>query len=146
RGVVFIATPHVGSPLATLVYKLRYLTRPTSVIADLMPGHSLQKLNTWYRDYVIKAKTRSLVFRENEPTKGIVTVVNFNSADGGIPGASPINTDFDHIEICKPSDKKNIVYSTTLRFLDEIFGPREIFKVPYEENIYFTNREDVISD
>jgi tetratricopeptide (TPR) repeat protein len=145
RGVVFIATPHIGSQLAKLAYKLRYLTRPTSVIADLMPGIGLHRLNKWYRDYVAKTNVKTLVFSENKPTKGLVTVVDLISADAGIPDVTAINTDFDHIEICKPRDKKNIVYSTTVRFLDEVFGPREIFHIPYQKNKYFTDRDEIIS-
>src|SRR5262245_54601354 len=145
RGVVFIATPHIGSTLAKLVYKLRYLTRPTSVIADLRPGIGLHSLNEWYRDYVVRTNVKTLIFSENKQTRGLADVVDFISADAGIPGVRAINTDFDHIEICKPRDKNNIVYSGTVRFLDEVFVPRMIFNIPHPENKYFTGQEEIIS-
>jgi tetratricopeptide (TPR) repeat protein len=143
RGVVFIATPHIGSILAAFVYKLRFFTRPTWVISDLTPNHSLQKLNNWYRDHVKKTKT--LAFRENEPTLGITTIVDFTSADVGISGVTTINTDSDHISICKPNDKESIVYARTLKFLDEILPKtQQPFNVPYPPNKYFTDREEIM--
>ncbi|MGH9845049.1 MAG: esterase/lipase family protein, partial [Blastocatellia bacterium] len=144
RGVVFIATPHIGSILAAFVYKLKYLTRPTWVITDLTPSRQLQRLNDWYRDHVAKAKIKTLVFRENEPTHGLATVVNFISADANIPGVTTIAIDSDHINICKPTDKKAPIYSRTLKFLEEVL-PRthKKFHVPHQENQTFTDREEI---
>jgi tetratricopeptide (TPR) repeat protein/predicted alpha/beta hydrolase family esterase len=145
RGVVFIATPHFGSILANLADKLKFLTRPTQVITDLAPSYHLHRLNTWYRDHVAKAKIKTLLFIENNPTRGFM-VVPFNSADANIPGVVTIPIDSDHINICKPTDKKALVYSSTLKFLDEVFPrPLKKFNVPHQVAEHFTDREEVIA-
>ena len=152
RGVVFIATPHSGSGLANSAGKFKFLMRPTQVISDLAPSHHLHRLNTWYGNHAAKAKIETLNFSENNQTRGL-TVVPFDSADSNIPGVVTIPIDSDHIDICKPTDKKALVYSRTLKLLDEVFPrlvevfprPHEKFNIPHPENKYFTDRDEVIA-
>lgn len=45
--------------------------------------------------------------------------MNETSADPGIPGVIPVPMDCDHISICRPESKENLIYLGVKRFIRE---------------------------
>ena len=130
KGVVFIATPHTGSIHANLLDRIRFLVWPSSAVQSLIKNDpNLRNLNNWYRNWIDQSprgeRIPNLIFYETIGTLA-GTIVDPGSADAGLPGATPIPIDADHISICKPSDKKSLIYSrirdfiTKQLFLDNI--------------------------
>src|SRR5579872_703114 len=98
KGVVFVATPHTGSDLATF---MKFLSRlvTTAAIKDLDPSQAqLRSLNEWYRTHAFSRFTTEVYFETKATTwKGLgVVVVDEASADPGITGVVPIPLDEDH--------------------------------------------------
>jgi len=121
QAVVFIATPHSGSRLADLVSSSGWLGRRSRAIKGLETDSApLQRLSQWYRDHAPVNDIATIVFSEDQKTKGL-RVVDRASADPGLPGVMPIPIGADHIEICKPADRSATLYKATLAFLKEQF-------------------------
>ncbi|WIV60718.1 alpha/beta hydrolase [Amycolatopsis nalaikhensis] len=139
RGVVFLATPHTGSEVVTnaVVKALGHVYRKTSAIDALARNAAhLRQLNTRYRNWVVAPTVdiRHKIFYETQATKG-VHVVDAGSADPAIPGQTPIPVDANHIDICKPADRGNVVYGQIRRFIAGIveaqkFGSSESGRQP----------------
>lgn len=116
-GVVFIATPHVGSNIANLAERLRMLVWPSNSTLDLTKNNAkLRHLNLWFRNWSNRPK--SLIFYETLGI-GISAVVDPASSDAGLQSVIPIPVERDHAGICKPPDKEDIVFSATRRFIEE---------------------------
>jgi hypothetical protein len=131
RGVVFLATPHAGSDLASLVSYVRFFMRPTVTITELEShAPALRELNLWYRNRSVSARIASKVFWETNTTRGF-TVVNATSADPGIAGVTPIPVEADHIGICKPVSRMDVQYSQVVKFLAERLPKRRAFGPAY---------------
>jgi hypothetical protein len=120
KGLVFLATPHTGSDVASLVTYLHALLR-TTVAAEELEAHApaLRDLNRWFRNNVVALGLKVKVFFETRPFRGVL-VVNASSADPGLENVTPVPVDADHVSICKPSGPTDVVYSTTFRFIDEV--------------------------
>lgn len=121
RGVVFLATPHIGSDIAAkaVVRALSAVFRKTPVVDALeRNGAHLRQLNDRYRDWVAQAEVHveHQVFYETQSTRG-VQVVDPGSANPGLPGHRPIPVDANHIDICKPTDRCSLVYGQVKRFV-----------------------------
>lgn len=124
RGVIFLATPHYGSDLASFADYLRFFLRSTAALEDLKAHDpQLRELNLWYRNNVDALDIDSMTLCEKFPTRGVM-VVKEGSADPGIPLSNPIPVDCDHISICKPVSREALIYRLTLRFLDKALPPR----------------------
>ncbi|MEW2330620.1 hypothetical protein AB0880_22735 [Micromonospora chersina] len=122
RGVVFLATPHDGSSIATVVESLGALYRSTDAVKDLKRETVyLRHLSDDYRDWVDEVRIRNLVFVEAHPT-GPVRVVTASSANPGIAGVRPIPVDSNHSDICKPSNRDSVVYGQVSRFVRSLLG------------------------
>jgi len=119
RGVVFIATPHTGTDLATVAHYFRFLR--ISVAAQELQALSgpLLELNIWYRENYRRLQLTTEVFFENQNTKG-VRVVDRGTADPGLEGVIAIGVDADHSGICKPADKSDLVYQGTKALIEEL--------------------------
>lgn len=129
RGITFLATPNTGSAIATWMDRLRVLLAPSQATKDLVADSPyLRDLNFWYRDWGPREEIATLVFAESQ-RMGAVTVVDASSSDPGIPGVRPIPIDADHLQICKPGGRDDLVYKTTLRFIDDCFPRLEQSKV-----------------
>jgi len=123
--IIFIATPHRGARLPVLIEKyiwfLGFLYRPTVVMKSLREGDEpVLKLTRWYTNFCgsDQRAIQHLVFRETKKTHWIM-VVDEASSDPGVPSESvPIS--FNHIEICKPKDRRFEVYATTLALLKNL--------------------------
>jgi triacylglycerol esterase/lipase EstA (alpha/beta hydrolase family) len=121
KGVCFIATPHSGSDLANYV---KFLTSFLATVAvnDLKSkAPSLRELNNWYRNHAF-AKFNHQVYCENKKTgwKNLgVIVVDAESADPGIPKVPLISLDEDHLSICKPASRGELLYKRVRRFVEE---------------------------
>ncbi|MEU8213031.1 hypothetical protein AB0B85_27965 [Micromonospora sp. NPDC049044] len=122
RGVVFLATPHDGSSIATFVESLGLLYRSTDAVKDLQREVVyLRHLSDDYRDWVDEVRIRNLVFVEAHPTWR-VRVVTASSANPGLAGVKPIPIDANHGDICKPLSRDSVVYGQVRRFVGAILG------------------------
>jgi hypothetical protein len=110
--VVFLSTPHSGASLASAI-KLA-VPHFTSKHIDLLSNDSgfLDDINQHYRSFANKAGgPTTVVYYEKHKTAKAVLVVTKESSDPGVKGTTPVAIDKDHISICKPSDRNDLVYS-----------------------------------
>lgn len=118
RGVVFIATPHSGSSLASTLNAFQRILRVTSATRDLIKNDpTLRDLTIWHRNWSEhREDVRHRVFYETRPILGMMTV-GLDSADPGLANTRVVGIDEDHISICKPRDREHLIYASTLDFI-----------------------------
>jgi hypothetical protein len=117
RCVVFIGTPNTGSSLASRARRLRVLRPSVATIELSALSPALLELNTWYRENHSLLGVATMVFFENQPTKGLGIVVDRGTADPGLEGVIPIGLDADHQGMCKPLSRDDPIYKRTLNFI-----------------------------
>jgi hypothetical protein len=146
RGVLFLATPHSGSMAASIHNVLRVVTRSTAAIEDLRrESPYMEDLNDWFRSNFSALNLKAHVLREGQDTCGI-RIVEPSSSDPGIPDVRVIDTDSDHVSICKPRDEKSFVYVTTVDFIRRtLFAPtsQSPGKPPQESSAFPTSAAPV---
>jgi pimeloyl-ACP methyl ester carboxylesterase len=126
HSVVFMATPHRGSNLASILRGLQ-VALPTAAIDDLRADSAyLNQIDMWYRDNVDKLDVRTFAVRENRKLGSKLLwvvpgppfwVVDPTSADPNIPGRPVIPIDANHFEICKPDSRDAPAYTNVKAFL-----------------------------
>lgn len=118
--IVFLATPHTGSVLASLLGAL--VPRAASVHVELLKPENpfADQLNGSYRNHANSNRVKTVVFYEKFKTKKFSTVVSKQSADPGVAGCTPIAIDADHETICKPKDRHELVYRSTLKHISQL--------------------------
>lgn len=109
--VVFLSTPHSGASLASALKvafphfaskHMQLLSKDSGVLDDI---------NSHYRVFANdKEDLRTVVYYEKYRTKGSVLVVSKESSNPGVAKAQPVPADKDHINICKPRDKDDLIY------------------------------------
>ena len=106
--VVFIATPHTGSALANVFKSIPRVSTHVDLLAKRTGV--LEDLNHHYRVLTNQRTDLSTaVYYETHRTHTTM-IVSRDSADPGISNVEPVPVDKDHISICKPLDKNDIVY------------------------------------
>lgn len=131
RGVAFIATPHSGSNLADFhKYVSSILTETVRELRSSDPN--LLRLNRWYNKTARERPISSQVFYEKRKTPtpvGPLQVVSEASATG-IAAGEPLPIDRDHLTICKPASRDDLVYSRTNGFIRECLRPPPPCRMP----------------
>ena len=109
KAVLFLATPHQGSDLATRVSNFRSYF-PSITIDELRENDSdLRRLFQWYRKFAPQYQINTRSFYESRATGGVVVVVTPDSADPGTIGEEPVPLDADHLAISRPKRKDDAV-------------------------------------
>jgi pimeloyl-ACP methyl ester carboxylesterase len=125
RGIAFLATPHSGSSISKVADALRIVYRPTVAIQDVEDNDAyLRLLNRWYRTSAPSHGIETLTLYETIRIKGIL-VVDATSSDPGIAGVEPIPTDCNHINICKPPSRTDLVYRQVYGFIGRLLSQPE---------------------
>jgi tetratricopeptide (TPR) repeat protein len=124
RAVLFLATPHNGAELASLLDAFRTLFGTTVSIDDLRAHDAhLLDLYNWYRNHSLALGIRTVTYYENRPVMGVLPIVNATSSQTGVgPDAVPL--DEDHLSIAKPRDRDEQVCDAARELLnDYVFAP-----------------------
>jgi hypothetical protein len=132
KGIVFLATPHVGSRLANWVRCIPFL-RAGAMLDDLeYKADQLLDLDTWFRNHCDQLRIKTRVYYETQGVRGF-RVVDIISSDPGLPDVTPIPMDNDHISICKPKTKESPLYKGIVQFIKEARQIREEARRAEEE-------------
>lgn len=115
-GVVFLATPHLGSRLANLLYLSHFFLGPDSVRNLFYNNKELTILNREYHRLATDHKISHRSYGENSN----FTIVNKKSSNLNIPNCEHILVDASHTEICKPSDNGVILFKSMCDFVKGI--------------------------
>jgi hypothetical protein len=123
--VCFFGTPHLGASLASAIKFIG--PRLSSTHIDLLSndGGYLQSLNQAFRTMAQTAPIRTIAYYEKYKTKGAAIVVPRESADPGVGTFQPIAIDADHISICKPRSKEDLIFQSLCRHISAVY-PKEI--------------------
>jgi hypothetical protein len=115
--VAFLATPHLGAELASLIKFIAPKTSSTHI--DLLTNDSgyLRSLNQSYRDLSHVLGIQTVPYYEKYKMKGLAVVVSPDSADPGARSTRPIAIEADHISICKPSNRDSLVFVSLCRHI-----------------------------
>jgi hypothetical protein len=118
KGVVFLATPHKGSGIASIArWLLGSILRGKNVRELKDNDPELGALNDKFRDLVARRSIKIRAFSENQHF-GRVIVVQQRSASPEIAGVTVIPVDYDHSTICKPPREGNVVSNSVQKFVD----------------------------
>ncbi|MBY7740156.1 hypothetical protein [Paenibacillus polymyxa] len=122
RAVLFLATPHQGADLATLVSTFR-VAFPTLAIEDLKAHDAhLRDLFDWYRNHVDEGINTRTYF-ESRRVRGALLIVDPSSSHPGV-GPNPVPLDEDHLSIAKPLNRGSQVYAAAKMLIQEcLLGP-----------------------
>ncbi len=105
RAVLFLATPHAGAALASLLDAFHSVFGATVSIEDLHEHDThLRDLFDWYRNYASQPGMQTVTYFELRPVRGLLSIVNPTSAHPGV-GADPVGLDEDHLSIAKPRER-----------------------------------------
>ena len=103
RAVLFLATPHAGAPLASIVGPFRTVFGATVTLQGLEAHDAhLGNLFDWYRNHSQAEGIRTSSYFELRSLAG-VTIVNRTTAHPGV-GSDPVGIEEDHLSIAKPRD------------------------------------------
>lgn len=106
RGVLFLATPHSGAILASLLNSFRIVFGATVSIEDLRVHDAhLRDLYDWYRNHATLLNVQTVTYYEMRSAKNVMPIVNPTSSHPGV-GADPVALDEDHLSIAKPRDRE----------------------------------------
>lgn len=123
--LAFYATPHFGSGMAALGWKLRHVpgASPAPSIHHLSPGPHLAALNATLAELHGSGRVSVLSLCEGLATNlaGLdfmprILIVPFESAYPGF-GEVHVLQDQDHISVCKPASRQAPAYSLLLDFV-----------------------------
>ena len=116
--VIFLSTPHTGAGMANVINAVPRASKHVKLLANEVG--SLEDLNDQYRTFANgREDLATAVYYEKHAT-GPVVVVARESADPGVVGAKPVPLDKDHVNICKPLDKEDIVYLGVKRHIQKV--------------------------
>lgn len=117
--MMFLSTPHKGATLASVFDVLPKASKQIKLLGN--ETGFLDDLNEQYRKYANSRNDLSTVsYYEKHSTKGLAVVVTRESADPGVAGCEPVAMDRDHINICKPLDKDDLVYLGVKRHIENV--------------------------
>jgi pimeloyl-ACP methyl ester carboxylesterase len=128
EAVVFLATPHTGSGLASYMQRLGWAVRPSVTLNQLQRDDAdLRNLNIWYRNNIPGRGIRSEVFYEKKKIGHLwwsQLVVEEGSADLGVNGVVPTPVpDANHFTICKPKSEADFVYVSIRDIVNKSISP-----------------------
>jgi CheY-like chemotaxis protein len=131
--IVFIASPHSGSNLASLASALN-IYRPAKITQDLK-AHCphLRELGTWYSQKARNLGIQTYAYFETKKI-GPTLVVDPTSADPKVEGCIPIPVDGNHFTICTPATKESPLYIGVKKALQEQFFTKKASKTDSIEN------------
>lgn len=113
-GTVFYSTPHHGTWLADVGWKLRFLgASPAAALAHIRPGRHLEALNSQLEARHARGQLQVLSFAEGAPScfgplLPMVTVVPEASANPGF-GSFVVLHGVDHVNVCKVRSEGNLL-------------------------------------
>jgi len=112
KGVVFYSTPHSGSHIAKMNSVLKYIVFPSIEVQELeINDPALIDLNSYFKTFVSKFKTRVISFGETLPTRHLGMDLQFVPVDSSDPGVGEFHAvPYNHIDICKPDSVKSILF------------------------------------
>jgi pimeloyl-ACP methyl ester carboxylesterase len=120
RAVLFLATPHTGAPLASLIKRFRTVFGTTVSVEDLRAHDAhLRDLYNWYRNRSAALGIATSTYYEMRGVKGLLTIVDQSSAHPGV-GEDPVPLDEDHLSIAKPRDSRAQVCDAARNLLKTI--------------------------
>ena len=138
RKVAFLATPHTGADLGRVANWLRVIARPTEETGALSDNDpNLRTLTQDYRkiaanqniDHLILTEREPLIIRKSLgvfplPPVNLGAIVKPDSGDPGVYGFDPIGIEgADHIEIAKPKNERDEIYTRMRAFLARAGAP-----------------------
>lgn len=148
KGIVFVATPHQGSQLASLATALSGIARTNAQVGD-MSGHDphLRQLSSAFREQrrtlqmsvAAFAETRDVVWQRKGFLRFLnrqvgLRVVDPSSSDPGLEGVTTVPLAEDHFSICKPASRDAHIHHALVAFLrDEILTPTRVL-IPEPES------------
>ena len=117
RGILFFATPHTGSAIASIANWIRAAYRPTVTMGELQQ-HSpyLREVNDWFKEHFERLRLHAEVYKETEPYLGQI-IVDAASSDPGITGIHVIPIEANHVSICKFQSKDDPLYRRVCKSL-----------------------------
>lgn len=134
-GVVFIASPHQGSQLATLASALSLLLRTNPQVGNLRLHDA--HLRSLHRQFLAQYAELRFPVRTFAETRGVLIgrrifginfgkhelVVDPDAAEPNVPGEVAIRLPEDHFSICKPKDRDAQIHKSLVDFIkSEIQG------------------------
>ncbi|KAK9804176.1 hypothetical protein WJX73_009170 [Symbiochloris irregularis] len=123
-GLVFYATPHMGSWIAAWGWNLRWLgASPAASVLHLRPGPHLEGSNEALRMRHVQEALPVLSFGEGQPMSiaGLLPRMLVVPPENANPGYGEflILQDADHIDTCKPRSLEDPAYVAVREFLEK---------------------------
>lgn len=119
KAVVFCATPHQGSGVATVVSTILKVIVSKHVKQLAFNEEQLLDLSHWFRNWAAASGVQVAAYYETKKTRGFM-IVNKASANPNVAGCDPIAIDSDHIEMCKPSAHESQLYVSVKALISKL--------------------------